>query len=135
MASDDFFDFDSQLAQARQELQQLANAATSADGSPPEGHGEAADGMVRVTAIDGRLAAVELDTRAMRLASHELAQAFAEAANAALADLVSRYPTTSFPEVDLAGLEKQLAEAQQQAQVQMRRYDQSIAEALRQAGH
>jgi DNA-binding protein YbaB len=134
MASGDFFDFDSQLAQARQELQQLANAATGTDGSPPEGHGEAADGMVRVTAVDGRLSAVELDARAMRLASHELAQAFTEAANAALTDLTSRYPTTSYPDVDLGALEKQLAEAQQQAAVQMRRYEQSIAEALRQAG-
>lgn len=131
MVSDEF---DSQLAQVRQELQELADSATSADGAQPEGHGEAAEGMVRVTAVNGRLIAVELNSQVMRLPSHELAEAFAEAANAALADLESKYPMSSYAAVDLGALEAQLAEAQQQAHVQMRRYDQSIAEALRLAG-
>ena len=127
-------EFDGGLTALRKELHELANAAGNAEGEPPRGHGEAAEGMVRVTAAEGRLTAVELNSRVMRLASQDLAEAFAEAANAALADLEAKYPRTNYPAVDIATLETQLAEAQQQALLQMRRYDQSINDALRQSG-
>src|SRR5512138_2008427 len=77
-------EFDVGLTELRRELHDLADAARTADGEPLQGHGEAADGMVRVTAVEGRLSIVDLNPRVMRLASQELAEAFAEAANAAL---------------------------------------------------
>jgi hypothetical protein len=122
------------LTELRRELHELANAAVDADGAPLQGHGEAADGLVRVVAVEGRLSAVELNPRVMRLASPELAEAFAEAANAALADLAAKFPRTAYPAVDLGNLETQLAEAQQQATLQLRRFDQTINDALRLTG-
>jgi hypothetical protein len=126
--------FDLGLTELRKELHELANAATNADGEPLQGYGEAADGMVRVTAVEGRLSTVDLNPRVMRLASQELAEAFAEAANAALADLASKFPQTTYPAVDIGTLETQLAEAQQQATLQIRRFDQTINDALRHSG-
>jgi hypothetical protein len=70
----------------------------------------------------------------MRLASQELAEAFAEAANAALTDLASKYPQTAYPAVDIGKLETQLAQAQQQATLQIQRFDQTINDALRHSG-
>jgi hypothetical protein len=68
------------------------------------------------------------------LASQDLAEAFTAAANQALADLESKYPVASYPTVDLAALEGQLAQVQEQSEYQMRQYNQSINEALRHLG-
>ena len=122
-------DYDAGLSELRRELQELA-----ASGDPPTGFGEAAEGMVRVTAVDGRVTAVDLNPRVMRMASEELAEYLATAVNAALADLAGKYPRGNLPTVDLGRLDDQLAEVQQQAAVSMRRYEQSIADALRQGG-
>jgi hypothetical protein len=121
--------FDGGLAEARQELQQLADAAAHLDREPPEGHGKAADGRVRVTA-----AGVDLDPRAMRLPSTDLAAAIMEASNAALDDLAAKYPAMAYPTVDLATLDAQLGEVQQQGLMQLRRYTQSISDAVRRIG-
>lgn len=126
--------FDVGLTELRKELHDLANATANADGEPLQGHGEAADGMVRVSAVEGRLSAVDLNPRVMRLASQELSEAFAEAANAALADLASKYPQTAYPAIDIAKLGAQLAEAQQEATLRIRRFDETINDALRQTG-
>jgi hypothetical protein len=67
----------------------------------------------------------------MRLPSPDLAEAFTEATNAALADLESRYPPVALPSIDPATLDAQLAEVQQQGLIQMRRYNESINDALR----
>jgi len=127
-------EFDFGLEEARQELRRLATAATGPEGQPPEGHGEAANGMVRVTVAGGRLSTVELNPRVMRLPSEELAEAFVEAANAALTDLAAQSPTVGAPTADLATLEAQLDEAHQQGVLQMRRYQQSIDDALSRLG-
>jgi DNA-binding protein YbaB len=85
------------LDQVRQQLRALASAATDADGQPHRGQGEAMEGMVKVTAEGGRLSLVELNPRVMRASSQELAEAFTEAANAALNDLASKLPSVSAP--------------------------------------
>jgi len=126
--------FDGGLAEARQELQELADAAARLDREPPEGHGKAADGRVRVTAAGGRISAVDLDPRAMRLPSTDLAAAIMEATNAALDDLAAKYPAMAYPTVDLATLDAQLGEVQQQGLMQLRRYTQSISDAVRRIG-
>jgi DNA-binding protein YbaB len=121
-------DVEAGLTEVRRQLQELAT------GEPPVGFGEAAEGMVRVTAVDGRVSRVDLNPRVMRMASEELAEYFAEAVNAALADLAAKVPQAALPNIDLTRLDAQLAEAEQQAAVSIRRYEQSIAEALRQGG-
>jgi hypothetical protein len=115
-------------------MRDLVAASTGPDGEPLEGYGEAANGMVQVTVAGGRISAVELNPRVMRLPSEELAEAFVEAANAALADLAAKYPAVAAPPVDLAAVERQLAEAQEQSAMQLRRYEQTISEALAQLG-
>jgi DNA-binding protein YbaB len=131
VASDDF---DFGLEQVRQQMRELAAAATGPDGAPLEGYGEAANGMLRVTAAGGRLSLVELDPRVMRLPSEQLAEAFVQAANAALTDLAAKYPAITTPGADLDTMERQLAEAQQQGAQQLRRYEQTISDALAQLG-
>jgi DNA-binding protein YbaB len=127
-------EFDLGLEQARQQMRDLVAASTGPDGQPPEGYGEAANGMVRVAVAGGRISNVELDPRVMRLPSEALAEAFAEAANAALADLASKVPALAAPPIDLATAERQLAEAQEQSARQLRRYEQTISDALAQLG-
>ena len=131
MSSDDF---DVGLEQVQQQLRELAAATTGPDGQPPEGHGEAANGMVRVTAAGGRLSNVEFNPRVMRLPSEELAEAIVAAANGALDDLAAKYPAVAAPRVDAAALEARLAEMQQQGAAQMRRYQATIDAALAQLG-
>lgn len=131
MAADDF---DMELDRARRELRELAAASTGPDGRPHEGYGEAAGGMVRVRAVEGQVSAVELDPKAMRMASQDLAEAFAAAANAALADLASKYPVTNIPTFDPEKLDAQLSEVQQESLIRMRRYEEAVADAMRQLG-
>jgi hypothetical protein len=54
---------------------------------PVRGEGEGADGRIRVTVVGGRVESVTLDSRAMRLASPELAGETVSAVNAALDDV------------------------------------------------
>jgi hypothetical protein len=123
--------FDGDLARVRQELRDLA---ATTGGEPPEGYGEDADGMVAVTAVNGRLSSVELNPRALRLPSEDLAEAFAAAANAALADMESKYQVPAYPSFDPGRLDAQLAEVEEQSARQMREYRQTIDDALRQLG-
>jgi DNA-binding protein YbaB len=119
------------LDEVRQQLRGLASAATDADGQPHRGQGEAMDGMVKVTAEAGRLSLVELNPRVMRASSQELAEAFTEAANAALTDLASKLPAVSAPpSVDVAALESQLADAQDQARRRLAQFARSVDEAM-----
>jgi DNA-binding protein YbaB len=119
------------LDEVRQQLRGLANAGTDADGQPLRGQGEAMEGMVKVTAEGGRLKLVDLNPRVMRASSQELAEAFTEAANAALNDLASKYPSVSAPpSVDVAALEGQLADVQDQARRRLAQFTQSVDEAM-----
>ena len=125
------FDLGDGLDQVRQQLRELASAATDADGQPFRGQGEAMDGQVKVTAEAGRLSLVELNPRVMRASSQELADAFTEAANAALADLASKLPAVSAPPpIDVAALEGQLADAQDQARRRLAQFTRSVDEAM-----
>jgi DNA-binding protein YbaB len=55
------------------------------------GHGEAADGRIRVEADNaGKLTRLEIDPRAMRMASEDLAEAILEAAQKAADDVMAR---------------------------------------------
>jgi hypothetical protein len=117
-------DADSPLAKVQQEIRDLVED----NSQPREGFGAAAEDTVRVTVHNGRIGAVELDPRAMRLPTAELAAAFAEAANAALTDLESKYPAVAMPAVDLEALQQQLTEAEDQGLRQMRRYLDEISE-------
>jgi len=123
-------EYDGGLSRVRAELREMAEA----DGEPPEGRGEAANGMVVVAAKGGRISTVELHPKVMRLPSQDLAEEFAKAANAALADLEAKYPELSAGNIDPAALERQLAEVQDQGTRQMRRYMQTLTDALAQIG-
>ncbi|MFC0097724.1 YbaB/EbfC family nucleoid-associated protein [Micromonospora marina] len=83
--------------------------------APPEGSGEAADGLIRVTAVPpGQVTALTLDPRVMRMASETLAGEIEAAVNAALADLREQ-STTAPGEVDLGSLGEQLRRIQTDA--------------------
>lgn len=82
------------------EARELINKLQSQVGSIKEiqervqaavGHGEAADGRVKITVgPSGALSAVEIDPRAMRMGSEELAEAIIEAAKAATEDVAAQ---------------------------------------------
>lgn len=96
---------------------------------PVRGVGEALDGYVRVIAKPGgQLEAVELNARVLRSDSESIAEAFREAANAALADLQAKL-TSALPALaDQQQMLERLQEFQQQSVVQMRRYLQAITD-------
>jgi hypothetical protein len=68
----------------------------------PTGTGEALDGKVEVMVSGGRITDVRLDPRAMRVPSQELAAAFRDAANAAIAAQNSQVTagTPTVPSID-----------------------------------
>ncbi|NES27833.1 hypothetical protein GCE86_10315 [Micromonospora terminaliae] len=98
-----------------------------------EGHGDAADGQVRVVASAGRLRSVELAAQLMRLSGADLAPVVAEAANNALtaarADSVSTEP---MPE--LSGLADSLAAAVAESDLAWRRLQGALDEAIAKVG-
>ena len=121
--------FEDMLSRAREELRGLAAAAEEA--KTRAGTGTAAHDWVRVTAVNGRITDVHLDSRASRLSPRELGAAFAQAANAALDELAAASPVPDLPPIDPAALERQLAEVQIQSERQMREYLDHITDALR----
>jgi DNA-binding protein YbaB len=121
-------DYDGGLGQAVEEMGRLAQATEG--GEPPEGQGVAADGLLQVTAAGGRIRSVEINPRAMRMASQDLAEAITEAVNAALADMESKYPELPIASIDPARLRDQLAQAHEEGIRAMRRYTDSITDAL-----
>jgi hypothetical protein len=121
--------FEQSLTRAREELRALAAAAEEA--KTRSAAGTAAHDWVRVTAVNGRITDVHIDSRASRLSPRELGAAFAQAANAALDDLAAASPVPDLPPIDPAALEQQLAEVQLQSERQMREYLDHITDALR----
>lgn len=101
------------LAQVRQEVRDLARRwdGRAGDDVPSEAVGEAADGLIRVVAVNGRLERVRLDPAVVRMPSADLAEEFRRAANAALAGAETAY-TLAVPGVDFAALAGQLAEVE-----------------------
>jgi DNA-binding protein YbaB len=121
------------VEQALQSLRQATGAGQQATGQPSggeasgepptvEGHGEAAGGLITVTAVPGgRLQDLRIDARAMRLTSEELAEEILNAANAALGDLqLAIRGAVGAP--DLEGLTESLKKIQEQAVPQMRTF-------------
>ncbi|MEU1878595.1 YbaB/EbfC family nucleoid-associated protein [Streptosporangium sp. NPDC020072] len=80
--------FDDMLAESIRSLSSPEN-----QGDPLQGSGRAADGQVSVlVGPDGRLAALNLNPRVMRMASEDLAREILTAVNAALDDLRANIP-------------------------------------------
>jgi hypothetical protein len=111
----------------------LGRFTAAADGEappPPEGVGEAADGLVRVTAgAPGRISALTLDPRVMRLPSESLAEEIAAAVNAALADLQEKATAAVPGQVDLGSLSEQLRRIQEDAGRQLTTFTDALVQA------
>ena len=125
-------EYDGGLAKAIEEMGRLAEATEG--GEPPVGQGVAADGLLQVTAASGRIRSVEINPRAMRMPSQDLAEALTEAVNAALDDMESKYPTLPIAAIDPAALKVQLEHAREEGIREMRRYADSINDALSRFG-
>jgi hypothetical protein len=132
-------EFDRILNETRALLEQVRSGQAAppgdADEAPPEGHGEAAEGRIRVTAgVGGELTSIELDPRVMRMASEELAAELTSAVNAALRDLRSRTRATDVA-IDPAVLAERLKETQDQGLRQMALFTQSLDELMTRIGN
>jgi DNA-binding protein YbaB len=113
----DFGPMSRMLEQTMQALDTARGARVGGDenAEPVEGHGEAADGLIRVKALPGgKLAELELDPRVMRMDSTSLSEAIVTAANAALADLTEQL-RDGLAGPDLNTLADQLKEVQQES--------------------
>ncbi|GAA2615748.1 YbaB/EbfC family nucleoid-associated protein [Actinomadura fulvescens] len=106
-------------------------------GTPVEGAGQAADGRVRATVVaGGRLKSVDLDPRAMRLASAELGEQIVVAVNAALDDLRTKAAGAATGEsVDTDALGKQVEEIQNQGLRQMELITQALNDTIAKIGN
>ncbi|MEU2986673.1 YbaB/EbfC family nucleoid-associated protein [Micromonospora aurantiaca] len=97
--------------------------------APPEGVGEAADGLIRVTVgPPGQVTGLTLDPRVMRMASEALAEEIEAAVNAALADLREQAATAP-GEVDLGSLGEQLRRIQADAGRQFSMFTDALMQA------
>lgn len=131
-------DLDHMLTEARRTLASMRSGAAPDPEDLPdvEGVGEAADGYVKVTAEPGgRLKAVQLNPRAMRMASEELGEHLVAAANAALADLRAKSADAGAAEaVDTAALSQQVEQVQNEGMRQMAAISQAVSDAISKIG-
>jgi DNA-binding protein YbaB len=123
------------LADTRRALA-AAQGGMPASGEPLEGVGTAHDDQVRATVrAPGRLTALDLNPRVMRLASEELSEHIIAAVNAALDDLRTR-ATAAVPAgeaaPDLGALGGQLAELHTESIRQMERITSAVQGAIEQ---
>lgn len=101
-----------------------------ADGEPPEGVGQAADGMITASvAPPGRVTALTFDPRVMRMASEVLAEEVVRAVNEALADLQEKATAAVPGQADLGALGDKLRQIQQDTGRQLAAFTNSLAEA------
>ncbi|MFG2006600.1 YbaB/EbfC family nucleoid-associated protein [Spirillospora sp. NPDC048911] len=117
-----------------------AGSAAPARGDAPqvEGVGLAADGRVKATvSLGGRLKSVEMDPRAMRLASAALGEEIVVAVNAALDDLRTKAAAAAATgdTVDTAALGKQVEEIQNQSLRQMELITQALNDTISKIGN
>ncbi|WP_262287455.1 YbaB/EbfC family nucleoid-associated protein [Micromonospora sp. MA102] len=118
------------LSETMSALGRFTAGAAGETPPPPEGVGEAADGLVRVTAgTPGRITALTLDPRAMRLPSESLAEEIATAVNAALADLQEKATAAVPGQVDLGSLGEQLRRIQEDAGRQLTTFTDALVQA------
>ncbi|MGC4874803.1 YbaB/EbfC family nucleoid-associated protein [Micromonospora sp. DT43] len=130
MASTDPYGIDKVLSDTMRALSaQQSGGAQDADAPQPVGRGEAADGMVRVSAAPpGRLTALEVDPRLLRRDLTTLTEHIMSAVNDALADLQQATASAAGP-VDLSDLGRQLTEIQQDAARQFTTFLDGLADA------
>jgi DNA-binding protein YbaB len=121
-------DLDQLLGRTRQTLD-AARAGGTADDEDVRGEGADLDGFVRVVVTaGGRVDRIEVDRRAMRLGSHEMAERIVTAVNAALDDLDAKATGRG----DLGGLDTaELAARAQEIQNASLRQLQTYAASLR----
>lgn len=131
-------DLDQLLSRTRELLDSVRGAGPHDDaGEPVTGTGESADGRVRAVVTGaGRLERVELDPRAMRMASEELAGHLVTAVNAALDALAATATAKAGPvaAVDTAALAAQVRQVQEDGVRRMAAFTQGISEAMTQLG-
>jgi hypothetical protein len=129
-------EFDRMLQETRRVLESMGSGAPaestpSTDGPSRKGVGEAADGRVKVSAVaGGRLEGLELDARAMRLGSQELAEQILVAVNNALDDLQARSADQAAGVADPAALAARVQGIQDQGVRQMEEVNRSIADMI-----
>ena len=123
-------DFEQALETSRRLLASLpgGDAEGTPEGGVPEGYGEAADGLIRAVASGGRIDRVELSPRVLRMDSQTLAEEITRAVNAALADL--RASTAQARGVDLAALQQQVRQAQDESVRRMALFTSAIQDAM-----
>ncbi|MFI0366520.1 YbaB/EbfC family nucleoid-associated protein [Actinomadura sp. 1N219] len=126
------------------ELEHLLNEARAAlgtvsgsggerpGGASAKGHGEAADGLIRVTvSADGEVEGIELAPRAMRMSSEEIGEHVAAAVNGAFQEL--RADPAGLPAgAETEALSARARELQDMSMRQMRQMTQSIADLMAQ---
>lgn len=136
-------DLDRLLGEARETLESMRQGGGAAPDRPAaprseqlQGIGEAAGGRVAVTAVPGgRIDAVRLDPRVMRMASEELGEQLALAVNAALDDLRAKSAAAGTDQaVDTAALSRQVERLQNDGLRQMALIGQAITESLSRIG-
>ncbi|WP_236648007.1 MULTISPECIES: YbaB/EbfC family nucleoid-associated protein [Micromonospora] len=129
MASTDPSGMDKLLTDTLRSLAAYQSTREDAGAAPPEGRGEAADGLVRVrTAPPGRMTALEVDPRLLRLDLATLTGHIMVAVNNAMEDLQRATATPAGP-VDLGDLGRQLSTIQQDAARQFTTFLDGLAEA------
>jgi hypothetical protein len=107
-------------------VDQLRTEKALPDHVPTEGHGEASEGRVRVTAQAGRIESITLEPRLLRLPSAELGELVRDAVNGALTDLGGTYAAAP----DLAAISETLREVQNEGLRQMAVITDGIADAM-----
>lgn len=135
-------DLDSMLSEARRTLESMRSGSAPADpaaeGEAVQGVGEAAEGRVKATAsVGGRLKSVELDPRAMRMASAELGEQLVLAVNAALDDLRANSAgaaaaAAGAPDVEALG--RQVEQVQNEGMRQMEMITQALSDTISKIG-
>lgn len=126
-------EFDRLLQDTRDALADLRAGGPAEGGEVMRGEGAAADGRVRAVVISGgKVESVEIDPRAMRLASADLGAAVAAAVNAAMADLTAKVTAATPQDVDAQALKDRLDDLHMRSARQMAMFTESIAEAVAQ---
>lgn len=115
------------MLDTRAMVDQLRTEKALPDHVPTEGHGDASEGRVRVTAQAGRIESITLEPRLLRLPPDEFGELVRDAVNAALADLGGRSADAA---PDLAALSETLREVQNEGLRQMAVITDGIAEAM-----
>ncbi len=123
-------ELDQMLTRSRELLRGMQAARPDGDVPPPEAVSETAGGLVRAVAVNQRLTALELDPRAMRMASVELAEAVLTAVNGALD--AARPATGEVAAMDPRQLAEEVAKIQDQGVRQMAAITDAIGAAIAQ---